>query len=99
MTRVAHRWPCWARWLWLMVSGWSTRVADGVCGGMQGKTVEVGRAHFETLKTRFTILDAPVRMSTHLSMMGCNVNSAVWGWPAGDVVKRVGVGQRGNGVV
>lgn len=26
---------------------------------MQGKTVEVGRAHFETEKTRFTILDAP----------------------------------------
>ena len=26
----------------------------------QGKTVEVGRAHFETETTRFTILDAPV---------------------------------------
>lgn len=26
----------------------------------QGKTVEVGRAHFETESTRFTILDAPV---------------------------------------
>jgi peptide chain release factor subunit 3 len=26
---------------------------------LQGKTVEVGRAHFETKKTRFTILDAP----------------------------------------
>jgi hypothetical protein len=27
---------------------------------LQGKTVEVGRAHFETETTRFTILDAPV---------------------------------------
>eukprot|EP00897_Mesotaenium_endlicherianum_P002531 jgi/Mesen1/2305/ME000155S01402 len=27
---------------------------------MQGKTVEVGRAHFETEKKRYTILDAPV---------------------------------------
>jgi hypothetical protein len=27
---------------------------------VQGKTVEVGRAHFETEHTRFTILDAPV---------------------------------------
>ncbi|KAL0927136.1 hypothetical protein M5K25_001295 [Dendrobium thyrsiflorum] len=27
--------------------------------GFQGKTVEVGRAHFETENTRFTILDAP----------------------------------------
>lgn len=27
---------------------------------MQGKTVEVGRAQFETETTRFTILDAPV---------------------------------------
>lgn len=27
---------------------------------IQGKTVEVGRAHFETETTRFTILDAPV---------------------------------------
>lgn len=26
----------------------------------QGITVEVGRAHFETETTRFTILDAPV---------------------------------------
>jgi peptide chain release factor subunit 3 len=26
----------------------------------KGKTVEVGRAHFETEKSRFTILDAPV---------------------------------------
>lgn len=32
------------------------------CGWMcsQGKTVEVGRAYFETEKSRFTILDAPV---------------------------------------
>jgi translation elongation factor EF-1alpha len=29
-------------------------------GWLQGKTVEVGRAHFETEKSRFTILDAPV---------------------------------------
>lgn len=29
----------------------------------QGKTVEVGRAHFETETTRFTILDAPVSNS------------------------------------
>lgn len=27
---------------------------------IQGITVEVGRAHFETETTRFTILDAPV---------------------------------------
>jgi len=27
---------------------------------VKGKTVEVGRAHFETEHTRFTILDAPV---------------------------------------
>ena len=27
---------------------------------LQGKTVEVGRAHFETDKKRYTILDAPV---------------------------------------
>lgn len=27
---------------------------------VQGKTVEVGRAYFETENTRFTILDAPV---------------------------------------
>lgn len=27
---------------------------------LQGKTIEVGRAHFETETTRFTILDAPV---------------------------------------
>lgn len=27
---------------------------------LQGKTVEVGRAHFETESSRFTILDAPV---------------------------------------
>ena len=27
---------------------------------VQGKTVEVGRAYFETESTRFTILDAPV---------------------------------------
>lgn len=26
---------------------------------LQGKTVEVGRAHFETAKKRYTILDAP----------------------------------------
>jgi hypothetical protein len=43
-------------------------------GRMQGKTVEVGRAHFETEKTRFTILDAPVSMSPHLSVFACNVN-------------------------
>jgi hypothetical protein len=30
---------------------------------VQGKTVEVGRAHFETEHTRFTILDAPVFFS------------------------------------
>ncbi|KAJ6383831.1 hypothetical protein OIU78_027178 [Salix suchowensis] len=28
---------------------------------VKGKTVEVGRAHFETETSRFTILDAPVR--------------------------------------
>ncbi|KAJ6422307.1 hypothetical protein OIU84_027292 [Salix udensis] len=28
---------------------------------VKGKTVEVGRAYFETETTRFTILDAPVR--------------------------------------
>jgi translation elongation factor EF-1alpha len=43
-------------------------------GRMQGKTVEVGRTHFETEKTRFTILDAPVSMSPHFSDFACNVN-------------------------
>lgn len=33
------------------------------CSDIQGKTVEVGRAHFETENTRFTILDAPVSFS------------------------------------
>lgn len=32
---------------------------------VQGKTVEVGRAHFETETTRFTILDAPVTSLTN----------------------------------
>lgn len=34
-----------------------------VVSDVQGKTVEVGRAHFETENTRFTILDAPVSFS------------------------------------
>jgi hypothetical protein len=33
---------------------------------LQGKTVEVGRAHFETKTTRFTILDAPVTSLFHM---------------------------------
>ncbi|PKA49968.1 Elongation factor 1-alpha C [Apostasia shenzhenica] len=32
---------------------------SNMLAGYQGKTVEVGRAHFETENTRFTILDAP----------------------------------------
>lgn len=38
---------------------------------VQGKTVEVGRAHFETEHTRFTILDAPVFSLTIISKFRC----------------------------
>lgn len=43
---------------------------------MQGITVEVGRAHFETEKTRFTILDAPVRLL--LGLLGLAAIVSKW---------------------
>ena len=45
---------------------------------MQGKTVEVGRAHFETETTRFTILDAPV--SICIAWFPTNQFSVLWTW-------------------
>jgi hypothetical protein len=36
---------------------------------VQGKTVEVGRAYFETENTRFTILDAPVFLFSHITVL------------------------------
>ena len=42
-----------------MTTGQSIAYNVIICTPPQGKTVEVGRAAFETDKKRFTILDAP----------------------------------------
>lgn len=44
---------CWSDACTLLLS------RRNLCCGRQGKTVEVGRAYFETPKKRYTILDAP----------------------------------------
>lgn len=46
--------------LLLIVWIWLAFIIRVMWWQLQGKTVEVGRAHFETETTRFTILDAPV---------------------------------------